>query len=213
MKILPAILAAASLAWPWRGLAQSPGGQCLDAARLAEQRWHLPQGVLAAIGQVESGRADAATGAAAPWPWTANVAGRDYVFGSATEAVNVSAFFLARGVSSIDVGCFQVNLRQHPEAFGTLGEAFAPAANADYAAHFLRTLYERAGSWVWAIGAYHSADPAEGAPYRDRVVRAWLAGRAAVAIPVYTPATLPSGLRRVVWPLLERPRPRPGSQW
>ncbi len=199
-----------------------PAMQCLAAAALAEQRWHLPAGVLAAIGEVESGRPDAASGTAQPWPWTANVAGLDYVFGSALEAVNVVGFLRARGIGSIDVGCFQVNLHHHPQAFASVREGFDPAANADYAGRFLRALFERSGSWVAAIAAYHSADPDEGGPYRAKVLRAWFSRRTAwpeatggvvtisVAIPVYTPATLPAPMRAAV----QRAMPTPSVwQW
>ena len=48
-----------------------------------------------------------------------------------------------RGVRNIDVGCMQVNLRYHPKAFKSLGQAFDPRANAAYAAGFLRKLRDK----------------------------------------------------------------------
>ncbi len=195
-----------------------PADACARAAAIAEQRWGLPPHLLLAIGEVESGRRDPATGQMRPWPWSADVAGQDYVFANAAEAETVLGFLQAHGIASIDVGCFQVNLHYHPAAFASPAEGFDPAANADYAGRFLRSLFERSGSWQTAIGEYHSADPALGEDYRARVLRVWrgletspvlaaakaapagdphviLATAAAAAIPVYTAQTLPAGWR------------------
>ena len=73
----------------------------------------------------------------------------------------------AQGVRSIDVGCMQVNLMHHPNAFASLDAAFDPTANALYAARFLNTLYGISGSWVQATAAYHSQTPAIGADYQQ----------------------------------------------
>ncbi len=154
-------------------MASSPSEACLRAAAAAEQRWALPPNLLLAIGRVESGLRDPATGQVQPWPWSANVAGQDYVFNSAAEVGAVVGFLRARGIASIDVGCFQVNLHYHPAAFASVAAGFDPAANADYAARFLRSLFERSGSWETAIADYHSADPVLGADYRAKVLRAW----------------------------------------
>lgn len=190
----------------------SPPQACLSAAADAERRWGLPANLLLAIGQVESGRHDGATGQVQPWPWSANVGGTGYVFDTAGEAGAVVDFLRGRGVASIDVGCFQVNLRYHPAAFASVAQGFDPDANADYAGRFLRSLFERSGSWAAAIGAYHSEDRALGGDYRSKVLRAWhgLVGvqpspatdshviritAPVIAIPIYSAATLPAGLR------------------
>ncbi len=150
-----------------------PAGSCLRAAAEAERRWDLPQHLLRAIGEVETGRRDPGTGRILPWPWSINVGGNGYAFGSEGAARAAVAFFQARGFSSIDIGCFQVNLQWHPRAFTSIAEGFDPTANADYAARFLRELFAQSGSWERAIADYHSADPARGTPYRIAVLRAW----------------------------------------
>ncbi len=175
--VILGVLLAAQLALATSGLA-SPSDACQRAAALAERRWALPANLLLAIGQVESGRRDAATGQVQPWPWSANAAGSDYVFSSLPEARAVVGFLRERGIASVDVGCFQVNLHHHPTAFASVAEGFDPYANADYAARFLRRLFERSGSWEAAIGAYHSADPSLGGSYRAKVLRAWRTLRA-----------------------------------
>ncbi len=161
-----------------------PITDCRSAARAFEQSANLPPGLLLAIGQVESGRTDPITGRTDPWPWSTNHAGEGHYFASAQEAIAWTAVQLATGNRSIDVGCFQVNLYYHPDAFASLAEAFDPAANARYAAALLNRLHEQAGNWPSAIALYHSADPFEGQRYGSRVIEAWTTGGRIVGIPV-----------------------------
>jgi hypothetical protein len=72
----------------------------------------------------------------------------------------------------------QVNLMYHPDAFATLDIAFDPAANARYAASFLRRLNEQTGSWAKATASYHSATPELGNAYERRVSAALPEARA-----------------------------------
>jgi hypothetical protein len=148
---------------------------CRAAAQVAEQEVGLPAGLLFAIGEVETGRQNVSTGQIEPWSWSTNMAGVSHYFGSETEAIDWTAMQLALGQRSIDVGCFQINLMHHPEAFITLEEAFDPLANARYAARFLLSLYRRSANWQVATAQYHSADPSRGGPYGARVF-ALLAG-------------------------------------
>jgi hypothetical protein len=158
------------------GHATAPDGRlpapCDAAADLAERSHQLPAGILAAIGRVESGRPDPA-GHIVPWPWTIDAAGAGSYLESAAAAVAAVAALQQQGLRNIDVGCFQVNLQQHPNAFATLDAAFDPQVNADYAARFLAALYQRTGTWDAAVAAYHSAMPAAGSSYRDQVFAQW----------------------------------------
>jgi hypothetical protein len=70
---------------------------------------------------------------------------------------------------SIDVGCMQVNLLYHPDAFASLEEAFDPPANASFAARFLTQLHDQTGTWPTATAWYHSATPGLGADYQRKV--------------------------------------------
>jgi hypothetical protein len=171
-------------------LAQSTGAvpaqpmtDCRQAARSFEESARLPAGLLQAIGQVESGRADPLTGQVEPWPWAANHAGEGHYFASAQEAVAWVTAQQAARRQSIDVGCFQVNLYYHPDAFTDLVEAFDPTANARYAAALLNRLHDQSGSWAAAIALYHSADPLEGQRYSARVMTAWNGDGGIVAAP------------------------------
>jgi hypothetical protein len=110
---------------------------------------------------------------------------------------------LQQGVGSIDVGCFQVNLAYHPDAFDTLESAFEPQANARAAARFLSALRGRTGTWDAAIAAYHSATPERGTPYRQRVMAAWgqpgLPAGPAAGAPALAEAAAVPVLRTVSW--------------
>jgi hypothetical protein len=86
------------------------------------------------------------------------------------QAIAYTRQLQAHGVQSIDVGCMQVNLMYHPDAFQSLEEAFDPGSNVRYAAKFLNQLREKARNWETASAWYHSANPEEGAPYRDKIV-------------------------------------------
>jgi hypothetical protein len=166
---------------------------CQRAGLEAERKADLPPGLLHAIGIVESGRLDPATGQMAAWPWTINANGAGRLFESQPEALTETRALQRRGVTSIDVGCFQINLLQHPAAFASLEEAFDPAANAAYAARFLLSLRARTGSWENAIAAYHSATPERGSAYRDNVLASLAdSGKASIA-------AMPPITRMVVW--------------
>lgn len=149
--------------------ATSTGALCVDAVRAAEQRYHLPRGLLFAISLVESGRPDTATHLLEPWPWTVQAEDQGLYFDSKSQAVEWVRDAMARGVSSIDTGCLQVNLMFHPRAFETLDAAFDPGRNADYAARFLLRLHATAGNWRQAVGFYHSQTIALATPYVARV--------------------------------------------
>jgi hypothetical protein len=149
---------------------------CRAAARSTELRLGLPPGILLAIGQVESARIDLATHRLEPWPWTVQALGKGLYFETKAEAIAWVEEAEARGITSIDAGCLQVNLLFHPHAFKTLDEAFDPQRNADYAGRFVRALYGEIGDWWRATGLYHSRTNTLSSPYQARVIRAWEGG-------------------------------------
>ena len=183
---------------PLEAPALDAAGACLAAASATEHDNALPPDLLGAIGRIESGRWNPAAHSVVPWPWTVNAEGGGHMFASAQQAVAYVASLQARGVRSIDVGCFQVNLLYHPAAFASLDQAFDPGANAAYAADFLGRLYRRSGSWEQAVGDYHSQSPLRGDPYRRRVLLS-LAGQDGLP----PAAASPSELRQS-----HRPAPR-----
>ena len=151
----------------------SPGAQCRAAIALAERSGGIPAQLLAAIGRVESGRRDPVSGSFAPWPWTVNAEGTGYFFDSKAEAIAAVRKMRADGMRSIDVGCMQVNLMHHPDAFASLEAAFDPVQNAAYAAKFLNDLHNQSADWAKSAALYHSANPELGEPYQRKVLAAW----------------------------------------
>ncbi len=153
---------------------------CQQAVMAAEQTHAIPQGLLSAIAQVESGRRDPATGQVQPWPWTVNADGDGEFFDSAAQAIQ---FVRTSPAHDIDVGCMQISLLHHPTAFSSLQQAFDPIANAAYAADYLRQLYTQTNDWAAAAALYHSATPALAAEYRGKVMAAWNKGTGTAAGP------------------------------
>jgi hypothetical protein len=150
----------------------NPGLQCRAAIRAAERAAGIPDQLMAAIGRIESGRREP-DGTVNPWPWSINAEGTDYIYETKAAVIAAVAALQARGVRSIDVGCMQVNLMHHPQAFATLEQAFDPVENARYAARFLVQLREQTGDWDKATANYHSASPELGEPYQRKVMAVW----------------------------------------
>ena len=170
LSVLP--FAAAARPLPAASI-PAPSALCRAAILQAERSTHVPDRLLDAIAVVESGRRDPVSGAVYPWPWTINAEGVGHFYASKAEAIAAVQEFQARGIRSMDVGCMQVNLQYHPEAFATLDQAFDPVANAAYAARFLQQLYNQTNAWPLATAAYHSFTPDLGADYARKVLAAW----------------------------------------
>jgi hypothetical protein len=171
------VLALLSLQWETAIAApQSPAGLedlCRPAVLAAGNDVRLPPGLLLAIARVESGRRDPTSGATVAWPWSINAEGVPMIFDTREAAVAAVEALRVQNVRLIDVGCMQVNLHHHPDAFSSIAEAFDPAANTRYAARFLKRLHNSAGDWETAIGRYHSTTPGLSERYRARVLAAW----------------------------------------
>jgi hypothetical protein len=168
-----ACLAATALALlfgstPAGGASPDQADACVDLIKAAEKVQAIPDGLLMAIGYTESGRVIVG-GRRVPWPWTVNAQGEGYAFESKAEAMAFVQNLQAQGVSVIDVGCMQVNLYFHPDAFASIDAAFDPATNVSYAAQFLKELYDESGDWDTATRYYHSRTPYLGRIYAGRV--------------------------------------------
>ncbi|GAB4228754.1 MAG: hypothetical protein Tsb0032_35530 [Kiloniellaceae bacterium] len=146
---------------------------CREQAAETEQERDLPPHLLSAIAKTESGRWHAGEGANLAWPWTVMAEGRGRYLPSKAAAIETVRRLQAQGVRNIDVGCMQVNLYYHPEAFENLEEAFDPAVNMAYAADFLVELRQEARSWTRAVGQYHSRRAVRSNKYRAKVFKAW----------------------------------------
>ncbi len=147
--------------------------KCSRYFSIYESAFHMPSNLLRAVATTESGKYIKTASRPLAWPWTINVQGKGYQFRNKRETIRAVKQFQREGAKSIDVGCMQINLMYHPEAFRNLEQALEPRYNIVYAAQFLREKYEKAGNWKTAIGLYHNADPAFNKDYIKRVYAAW----------------------------------------
>ncbi|MDN3566760.1 transglycosylase SLT domain-containing protein [Paeniroseomonas aquatica] len=188
------LLAAPAAAQPAADPARDAAwGACRRAIAAAEPASGLPPGLLLAIALVETGRAEGRSGRIEPWPWSWNAGGEGQAEPSREAAIARVEGFLASGRRSVDVGCMQVNLLHHPDAFASPAEGFNPAANIRYAIRFLKELRARTGNWAEAIAQYHSAEAERGGAYHRRVVLARLGTAWAAGGPGPVALTLPAG--------------------
>lgn len=180
-----ALAASLSLALPSRpggAVSMLPAGEeaidpdwllCRAAIMRVERENNIPAHLLGAIAITESGRRAPGKWEVSAWPWTVMAQGKGRYLPSKQAAIAEVEKLRKQGVRNIDVGCMQVNLMYHPEAFADLDEAFTPAANVAYAASFLRSLRDERGSWSKAVAHYHSATPERHIVYRTKVFAAW----------------------------------------
>ncbi len=178
--------------------AEQQSVRCMGAILEAEQRHSTLPGLLAAISRTESGRPIPPLPGVQPWPWAVNADGAAMYFDSKAAAVAWTRGALDRGVRQVDVGCMQINLQAHPNAFASLDQAFEPGPNADYAGRFLvRLRTDAGGNWYEATGWYHSRTPERAADYRARVA-AIADGRipaTSLGVPLYVRAIQQGSLR------------------
>lgn len=108
-----------------------------------------------------------------PGPWTVYAEGRGRYLPSKAAALDEIERLRNKGVTNIDVGCMQINLFHHGAEFDGLAQMLEPAANADYAARFLKRLHEESRAWSIAVAHYHSRTPEHADRYRRRVLKLW----------------------------------------
>lgn len=149
------------------------GKLCAEQTARAERQANIPSHLLTAISLVESGFWDSSAKANVAWPWTVTSGTDNWYFATKDDAITQVLELWAAGVKNIDVGCMQINLHYHSNAFKDLEQAFDPAGNVDYASNYLQSLYSSTRSWTEAVANYHSATPERNRPYKMKVVRLW----------------------------------------
>jgi hypothetical protein len=165
---------------------------CLDAIAAQEAQYGMPAGLLKAIARVESSGSPYGD-AAKPWPWTLNVGGAGHYYPTKEAALTALTAYKAESDVNIDVGCMQISLRHHPNAFADLATALDPASNVAYGALFLAALHDKSGDWMIAAGNYHSSTPGFGDTYRGLVQVAMGGGRLSSHSVNVVRATMPDG--------------------
>ena len=168
-----AFVLAVAWAVPAAAKPQNPADLCIGAVAKQEAAHGIPRHLLRAISIAESGRWLRSRKATLAWPWTVTSGGKGTYYKSKSAAIRAVRKLQRRGVRNIDIGCMQVNLRYHPKAFKSLGQAFDPQTNAAYAASFLRKLRDDKRSWSQAVKRYHSATRSLNRPYYAKVYKIW----------------------------------------
>lgn len=147
---------------------------CMENTKKFEQEYQIKKHLLSTISNVETGRWNAQTRRNIAWPWTINAQGKGMFFQSKAEAVREVKRLQKAGVRSIDVGCMQINLAYHSNAFESVEDALDPQKNVEYGAKFLKNLYEaRDRDWLKAAMAYHSSVPRKALKYKKRLASAY----------------------------------------
>ncbi|MBR2923142.1 MAG: transglycosylase SLT domain-containing protein [Alphaproteobacteria bacterium] len=146
---------------------------CMVAAQQYEEKYQIKKHLLTTITNVESGRWNPRKQRNTAWPWTVNARGQGHFYATKQQAINAVKKFQAQGIRSIDVGCMQINLVYHADAFENLEEAFNPYKNVEYGAKFLSKLYEQKGNWNKAATAYHSNTPIKAKKYAKKLSRVY----------------------------------------
>ncbi len=147
---------------------------CAKAVHAAEIVNQLPRFLLHAVSLTESGRWHDKAQAAVAWPWTITAGGKGKFFRTKANALAEVKRLQSRGISNIDVGCMQINLKYHGHIFQTVEEAIEPINNVAYAAALLKSLRLKSGSWAHAVGRYHTNNwKGRGKNYWRRVRTFW----------------------------------------
>jgi len=147
---------------------------CMVAAQQFEKKYQIKKHLLSTIANVESGRWNQKQQRNVAWPWTVNAQGKGHFLETKQQAIAMVKKLQAQGVRSIDVGCMQINLAYHPDAFDNLEEAFNPYKNVEYGAKFLKKLYAQKGNdWNKAATSYHSSSPKKAKKYAHKLSKVY----------------------------------------
>ena len=147
---------------------------CAKAVHAAEIVNQLPRFLLHAVSLTESGRWHDKAQAAVAWPWTITAGGKGKYFRTKAKALAEVKRLQSQGISNIDVGCMQINLKYHGDVFLKVEEAIEPISNVAYAAALLKSLRLKSGSWAHAVGRYHTSNwKGRGKDYWRRVRTFW----------------------------------------
>lgn len=103
------------------------------------KKYQIKEHLLTTISSVETGRWNAKTKQKVAWPWTVNAQGKGTYFETKAQAVREVKRLQKAGVKSIDVGCMQINLAYHPDAFKSVEEAFDPEKTLNTGQNFWKT--------------------------------------------------------------------------
>jgi soluble lytic murein transglycosylase-like protein len=145
--------------------------KCASKLPYFEKKYNIPKHTLYSIALKESGKLHSTRKFHIVWPWAVNLEGQSHFFNTKREAINFVKQQIIDGKENIDIGCMQINIKHHIDAFLTLEEGFDPTINIDYGAKFLKSKYDQLKNWRKAISHYHSATEKLGTKYQQDVVK------------------------------------------
>ena len=146
---------------------------CLRETARQEQKKQIQTNLLSAIALVESGRYSKTYPTGISWPWTVSADGKGAFYKTKADAVQAVKELQQNGADNIDVGCMQISLKFHPDAFKSVEDAFDPAQNVAYAADFLKRNHADTKSWGLAATRYHSRTVNKAYKYEDKLLDKW----------------------------------------
>lgn len=148
-----------------------PYEMCSIAISDVEKTHQIKENLMQTIASVESGRYVSSIKKRVAWPWSVHSQGKGYYYQTKEEAIQAVKEMQKQGITNIDVGCMQINLKYHGSAFSSLEEAFDPTKNVTYSAKFLKKLYKRNQSWEKTAMQYHSKNISKGTIYKNKLVK------------------------------------------
>lgn len=146
---------------------------CHALTNLKEKTGGIPQNLLTSISLAETGRWNPEKREMFAWPWTVTWGGKGHYYPTKQVAIDIVNKLQDAGIKNIDVGCMQINMVYHPNAFKNLEEAFNPESNIEYARRFLTGLHKSTGSWIQAAANYHSTSPRLNLNYQTKILKIW----------------------------------------
>lgn len=146
-------------------------------AETAELFGGIPADIFYAMALQESGRQTEQ--GFRPWPWTLNVEGKGFYYGSKAEAWDALSQFVEDGRTNIGIGALQVTWPYNQHVLVDVYGALDPHTNLQIAAQIFLARYSESGDWWTAVGRYHSPGPSDAQraranAYRERVRKHWL---------------------------------------
>lgn len=130
----------------------------------------IPEQKLYAIAIQESGM-KMRDGKIRPWPWTVNSPEGPRRFDTKEEAYAHIRQLVQRGITNIDIGALQVNLKYHWQRIRHR-DILDPKTNILTASEILKEEMENAnGNIKRAVANYHSHRPAKGSQYESSVAQ------------------------------------------
>ena len=141
----------------------SPIYDCTKLINNIEKKYKIPNKLLEAISLTETGRT--VDGKYVAWPWSLNISGESFFFKNEKDLL-VLLEKKIKSQKNIDIG-------YHNKNFKNIEEISDPKKNIEWAALYLKKLFNKHNSWNKAIAKYHSSNPKRMKNYLTKVHKNW----------------------------------------